>query len=223
MADHMIKMSEVPKGQRYQQFKDYYRTPLIFGLVIAVMLISILKTTVFSPKPDAYVVAAAKYDISTEFINAIENKFSEVGQDVNDDKKVLVSVTPITYNELALKTDPEVGVAMQTKMMGVLSTAENIMQIVDDDMYEYFMSQGLCGTYSDLGDKKDAFQKPSDEIIKIPLSEIPFFDSEEFKEEKDGLYMTIRPREGSQLGKSEKKIKNYENQIDAFINLFKLT
>lgn len=221
MADHMIKMSEVPKGQRYQQFKDYYRTPLIFGLIIAVMLISILKTTVFSPKPDAFVVMASKYDISAEFVDALENKYSEIGQDVNKDKKVLLSVTPITYNELALKTDPEVGVAMQTRMMGVLSTAENIIQIVDDDMYEYFMSQGLCGTYSDLGEDKNIFDKSLDEVIKIPLSDIPFFNSEEFSAEKDGLYMTIRPRDGSQLGKSEKKIKNYENQIDAFINLFK--
>ena len=221
MADHMIKMSEVPKGQRYQQFKDYYRTPLIFGIAIAVMLISILKTTVFSPKPDAYVVTASKYDISNQFLDTLENKYAEIGQDVNGDEKVLLSVTPITYNELTMKTDPEVGVAMQTKMMGVLSTAENIIQIVDDDMYEFFLSQGLCGTYSDLGDKTDVFQKPLDEIIKIPLGEIPFFESDEFKEEKDGLYMTIRPRDGSQLGNSKKKIENYENQIDAFINLFK--
>lgn len=221
MADHMIKMSEVPKGQRYQQFKDYYRIPLLCLIIGIVMLVSILKTTVFSPKPDAFLVITTSYDIASDFQTLTESLYSEKGQDFNGDEKALISVTPITYNELTMKTDPEVGMAMQTKLMGVLSSAENIMQIVDEDMFKLFEGEGLIGTYADLEDKENTFNKPLDEKIKIPLSEIPFFASEEYNGKTDGLYMTIRPRDGSQLGNKEKKIKAYNNQITAFMNLFK--
>ena len=221
MADHMIKMSEVPKGQRYQQFKDYYRIPVIVGIIAVIMVVSILKTTVFAPKPDTFMLVATNYTVDSEFTDKIKTQYAEKGIDFNDDGKCLISITPLEYNEVQLKTDPEVGMAMQTKLMAVLSTAENIMQVVDDGMYEYFLEQDLIGTYADLGDKAAEFENASDEIIKIPLSDIPFFKSEELLGKTDGYYMTIRPRAGSQLGDKEKKIKNYEEQIDAFVNLWK--
>ncbi|MBP3337474.1 MAG: hypothetical protein J6L59_03590 [Clostridia bacterium] len=221
MADHMIKMSEVPKGQRYQQFKDYYRIPLICALVGVIMVISILKSTVFAPKPDAYLLVATKNDVSAEFTASVETLYTENGNDFNGDEKNLISITPVSYNPLQAKTDPEVGMAMQTKLMAVLSTAENIMQIVDDDMFEYFSEQGLIGTYSDLGKSETEFGKAPSEIIKIPLSEIGFFKGEEFIGKTDGLYMTIRPRDGSQLGENKKKIARYEEQIEAFLTICK--
>lgn len=220
MADHMIKMGEVPKGQRYQQFKDYYRIPLVCVLIGIIMVVSILKTTVFSPKPDAFIVVATQRDISGDFATMVEELYTAGSPDLNGDGKSLISVNSIAYNELQMKTDPEVGMAMQTKLMAVLSTAENIMQIVDDEMYEYFLNQGLIGTYVDLGEHASAFENPAEEIIKIPLSEIPFFAEKNFEGITDGLYMTIRPRDGSQLGGKEKKIKRYEEQIDAFMSLY---
>ena len=224
MADHMIKMSEVPKGQRYQQFKDYYRVPTICAIIGIIMVISILKTTVFAPKPDAFLLIATKNEVSTELTMGIETLYAEVGNDFGGDEKRLISVTPASYNPLQAKTDPEVGMAMQTKLMAVLSTAENILQIVDDDMFSYFEEQGLIGTYSDLGKSETEFGKSPDEIIKIPLSEIEFFKNEEFSGVSDDfskLYMTVRPRGGSQLGNSEKKLAKYEQQIEAFLTICK--
>ncbi len=221
MADHMIKMNEVPKGQRYQQFKDYYRIPLICALVGVIMVISILKSTVFAPKPDAYLLVATKNDVSAEFTASVETLYAENGNDFNGDGENLISITPASYNPLQAKTDPEVGMAMQTKLMAVLSTAENILQIVDDDMFEYFSEQSLIGTYSDLGKYETEFGKAPSDIIKIPLSEIEFFKGEEFNGKTDGLYMTIRPRDGSQLGENKKKIAKYEEQIEAFLTICK--
>lgn len=220
MADHMIKMNEVPKGQRYQQFKDYYRIPVIIGIIVVIAVISILKTTVFSPKPDAFLLIASEAVCDEKFTEQIEEFYSKSGEDFNGDNKSLISITPVQYNDVQLKTDPEVGMAMQTKLMAVLSSAENILQIVDDELYEYFSNQGLIGTYSDLGEYATEFENESNDEIKIPLSEIPFFQNEVFSGKTDGFYMTVRPRDGSQLGGKKKKIENYENQISVFMTFF---
>ncbi len=221
MADHVIKMSEVPKGQRYQQFKDYYRTPLIIAVLCAIMIFSFIKTIVFRPRPDSFLLIATSYDLPEDFTASIEELYAVSGPDFNENDERLISTNHILYNPLILKTDPEAGAAMQTKLMAVLSSPENIMQIVDEDLFRLLKEQELIGTYSDLGEKASMFSNSPDEEIKIPLSEIAFFKNEAFIGKTDGLYMTIRPRDGSQLNGKEKKIAVYENQIDAFITFCK--
>ena len=220
MADHMIKMNEVPKGQKYQQFKDYYRIPVISGLIILVFAVSILKTTVFKPKPDASILLAASRDVSQDFITLFESFFAQTGLDFNGDGKCLMELNPVTYNEATMKTDPNMGMAMQAKLMGSLSTAESIIQIVDDYMYDYLDGQEIIGTYADLGDE-NVFGKAPEEKLKIPLTEVAFFSRSEFSGMLDGYYLTVRPKAASQLGDNAKKIAAYENQIKTLVTLCK--
>lgn len=219
MADHMVKFSEVPKGQRFQQFKDYYKWPSFAALFALIVLIIFIKAALFAPKYDAFLLVSTKETLLEDTIKQIEATYAEKGLNLNGDKINSVSITEITYsNEMSKKT-PNIAMAMQTKLLAAFASKENIIQIVDDESYDAFKAQDYIGTYKDLGAKGDIFDKDKSEDVKIPLSCVPFFENIDALENKDKLYLTIRPRIDAQL-KDKDALAEYERQLDVFFSFF---
>lgn len=216
MADHMYKPSEVPKGQRWQHFLDYYKIPFIATVCGIIAVISILKSTVFSPKPDVSILAVGGAFVSYEQWDAATAAMADMPLDYNEDGRSLVEIDSIPIDESTQKSDPEVYVAYQTKLMASLAAADCALQIVDENMYAYFDEQGLVGTYSEL---PDTLGHNADESIKIPLKQLAPFNT--MTELPDGLYMTLRPRDAMQLGHNKKKLAAFENQVDALMTMLK--
>lgn len=214
MADHMYKPSEVPKGQRWQHFKDYYRIPAILAACGIIAVISILKTTVFSPEADIKILAASSVYVDYKVWDEAAAAMSGMPFDYDEDGNSLAEFTSVQLDEYSRTNDPEVYTANQTKLTVSLAAAESALQIVDDALYTELEAEQLIGTYSEL---PDTLGHAPDEVIKIPLKELtPFKNLENLP---DGLYMTLRPRDAMQLGKSEKKLTYYENQIDALMTM----
>ncbi len=214
MADHVYKPSEVPKGQRWQHFLDYYKLPFIFAVIAIFAVISILKATVFSPKPDVAIIFATEFYVDSEMLEEIKTTAETLSFDINKDGKTLIDLDSVQLSETMMKSDPEAYSAYQTKLIASLSTAASALQIVDESMYLYLDSEGLVGTYAEL---PNTFGHAADEKIKIPLETLaPFSQIEGLPE---GLFMTLRPEDAMQIRGSEAKAEKFRKQIDLLMTM----
>ena len=212
MADKVYKFHEVPKGERWQYFKDYYRTPVIILALVAIGLVSLIKTTVFAPREDVTILAVSEQYVDYTLWDAVTQAMETMPFDFDKDDKSLAEISYVYLNESDKKNNPEMYTASQTKLTASLYAAESALQIVDDSFYDVFLEEELLGTYAEL---PDAMGHGKEEIIKIPLKELtPFKDVPGLPE---GLYMTLRPKAAMQLGKSEKKLAKYETQLQALL------
>ena len=210
MADHVYKFSEIPKGQRWKFFWDYYKIPTALIMIGVIALILILQTTVFAPKKDLAILSATQIYVARDTWQQAEEGFSSLPLDLNEDGRILVEINDNYMDSTMRETDPQTYMVIQSKLMASLSTAESALQIVDDDTYAYFEEQALLGTYAEL---PSAMGHNADEVIKIPLKELKPFKA--IQDLPDGLFMTLRPKAAMQLGDSEKKLADYEKQIEA--------
>lgn len=214
MADHTYKMSEVPKDKRKQQFKDYYLWPTIIGIGIIIIVVSILKNTVFSPDPDVQMLCVTSQYVQQEQWNRIGDKLEAAGVDYDQDKESIVQMESIFYNEAMQEEDPQMFIATQTKLIGDLSSPNYTIMICDDTMFHFLLQQNVVGTYHDLAGT--GLEGQEDEYVKIPLKQMAMF-TEEAAEMPD-LYVTIRSKEASRLT-SDKKIEQYNHQLDALVKM----
>ncbi len=208
MADHMYKPHEVPKGERWQYFKDYYLVKSICIALGVIALISLLKTTVFAPKPDVSMLIAHTTYIDNVIWEEATAAFQTLPLDLNEDGQILIDAGPIHIDPNMEKTDPEMYMASQNKLMASLATAEYALQVVDDALFESLSRDELIGTYAEL---PDAMGHNPEEIVKIPLQELAPFKTVE--NVPDGLYMTLRPKNAMQIGNSKKKLAHYDQQL----------
>ncbi len=215
MADHMYKLSEVPKGKRLEHFREYYMFKTVIWIVLIVSIISLLKTVFFAAKPDVKIMVATNEFLPQEIWADLQTEMTSFCSDYNEDGKSLIEMNVNTFDN-STKANAQQNTVATQRYMAVLAMAEHLIQIVDEEHYEDLKNQGLIGTYKDLADY-NTFKDESEEV-KIPLSSIGAF-----KDITDNMvnehYLTIRTREGSQLGDKKKKIKNYDNHVEVFARL----
>ncbi|MBE7048887.1 MAG: hypothetical protein E7393_05930 [Ruminococcaceae bacterium] len=214
MADHKYKPSEVPKGERWQYFLDYYKTPVIVGVVGIFLLISFLKSTVLAPEPDVSILASTSEFVHYDKWTSVQESISALPLDYDEDGETLVEIEYVQLDADAKPEEIEVHRSNQAKLIALLESAHCALQILDEEMFAYFYEQGLVATYGEL---PDAMGREADEVIKIPLSEINAFSS--VPELPEGLYMTLRPRDAMHMGDNKKKQAKYDHQLDTLMAL----
>ncbi|MBR5236606.1 MAG: hypothetical protein IKW06_04470 [Clostridia bacterium] len=214
MADHTYKPSEVPKGQRFQYFLDYYKWPFIITIILVIGVVSFLKSTVFRPKTDVPILVTSSIYVSHEIWNAATESMASMPLDFDEDGKSLATINYIYYDKAMEKTDLQNFLALQTKLAGSLAAAESALQILDEETFLFFNEQELLGTYSEL---PDTFGHAADELIKIPLKELAPFNT--INDLPDGLYITLRPKNAMQIGNSKKKLAFFEHQVEALMQM----
>lgn len=216
MGDHFVKLSEIPKGKRLSYFWDYYKIHTIVGILLIVAVISIVKATVFRTVPDSEIlIVTSGNKIHSDYIAKAEDILSTLPIDFNNDGKAIAEIQSISVSQADAPQDAELEYATQLKLSAVLTTAECIIQIADEDAYNFLDAEGLTGTYDELS----AYGFSGSEKIKVPLSETPLSD-QLISPYEDELYLTLRPKAASLLT-SEKKEENYENQLKLLAELIK--
>ncbi len=201
MADHMIKLKEVPKGQKLQYLWDYYRVPAIVTVISAIVVISLIKVIFFTSEPDINILLTTKNTVSDENINILNEKLDLVIEDYNDDDKKNHQTMPIVFNNEAAEQDPQYASAIYNKFVAELSTGLSIIQITDEEFFNRYETLECLATYAifdEFGVKAPEGDK--DAIVKIPLSEIKLFSDIKHNEE---LYLTIRPPMNSHIEKKK--------------------
>ena len=210
MADHMYKLSEIPKKQRFLHFLEYYKFQTIIVLVVVIISVSMIKAAFFTPSPDNSIVIATSKFVPLDAWGKLESEFYGFACDYNEDGKTLLD---LNVNTLDTSNDIDFqhyAIANQ-KFISTLATDEYIIQVVDETLFKFLKEERLIGTYAEFDGYNTG--KSADEDVKIPLSSI-----EGFKESAALLpsdyYITIRNRFSSHVEGSEKKIENYENHVD---------
>lgn len=214
MADHMIKLKEVPKGQKMRYLWDYYRIPALVTIIVVFVLYSIVKAIFFTPGPDINVLLTTKNTVSSENISNFNKALETVLEDYNNDGKKLHQTMPIVINDEAASEEPQYASAMYNKFVGELSSGLTIIQITDEEFYKYYEEQQCLATYDVF--KQFGVEMPEgnmDDVIKIPLSQIKIFSDVKHDEE---LYLTLRPPMNYHI-KNEKDKQFYINNLK-FIN-----
>ncbi|MBR3577116.1 MAG: hypothetical protein IKL42_06930 [Clostridia bacterium] len=212
MAENVRKMSEVPKGQRFQFFIDYFggRTLLI---IVGIICVAYIIYALNQPKPDARVLMASYEDFATqEVLGEIENAFNEQEMDFNEDGRVMMQVNYNYLDQKLMQTAPESYVTLQTKLMTSVGDTLQIYHILDESAYQLFYNFGAIGTYADF-EGYETGHAP-EEYVKIPLSEISAFDKEILGKDADKLFLTIRPKANAEVNRA-KNLDNYNDHIDA--------
>ncbi|MBE7038809.1 MAG: hypothetical protein E7404_07910 [Ruminococcaceae bacterium] len=216
MADHIVKFKEVPKGQRFQFFWDYYRIPTIVGIIVAVVVVSLIKTVFFTPDPDINILITTQYTFSDENLEEFNKQVELMLDDYNGDNKKISLATPIAYNEKISENDPQYAMAALTKFNVELASGLNIIQITDDEMYKRYEASECLANYKvfeEFGVKCPVDNKT--EIVKIPLSEIEVFSNIKHADE---LYLTVRPPM-VQHTKKDKDKEFYKANLNFIIKL----
>lgn len=210
MADHMYKLSEIPKKQRLAHFWEYYKIPAAIVIVVAIIALSMIKMIFFTPDPDnSILIATGKY-VPLETWDKLESEFYAIAYDYNEDGANILDLNVNTLDE-SNETDIQHYAVANQKLIASLSTDEYIIQIVDETMYKFLKEERLIGTYAEFIGYNTG--KPDSEDVKIPLKELDAFKESSSMLPND-YYITIRNRASAHVEGSEKKIKNYENHID---------
>ena len=208
MADHMVKLSEVPKGQRWQHFLDYYKYRVIIAVCLLIAAVPVVYYNFFEKKPDMMMLATYQIEVPETVWQEASEKISAMIPDYNEDGESLFLVEGIYADDSYAQKDGQMQMAYQTKLMAYLQEARYVLQIVDEEMYTYMEVQGCLAPYGEL---EDALGHAEDEIIKIPLKELKPFDSMDALPE--GFYMTLRPKEAISRGIHKNDPEYYDRQI----------
>lgn len=196
--DHIVKLKEVPKGQKLQYIWDYWRVPgilIIIGLFVA---ISLGKTIFFPPKVHMEVLFTCRYDVN-------EEQKTEMKKDLEDfyvaNEGDNYKLTYVRNNVEIADIQPEVYAADLSKLIVEITSASAYVFLADEDMFDALIADGLVSTYKEVG-------IDSDEYIKISADNV-------FKNDiyKGKFYFTLRPREVSQLY-NDKAVEKYEYSVN---------
>lgn len=211
MADHNVKLSEVPKGKRLAYFLDYYKIHTIVAILLLAATVSILKSTVFRTKEDAFILIAGTGSLSEQTVSDIRTALNSMDIDVNGDGKIKNDVVSVSFlsqeTENSKDTDMELEAAQSMKMSGVLSTGNYIIQIADEKMADYLIAQNVAAKPQDFSNK---YYTVDENYVKIPISATKL--AKVFGNYADNYFIVVRGKDRVSTG-SNKKMKNYENQI----------
>lgn len=196
----MLGFENVPKGKRLKYFKDYYLISTIGLIIIIIMVISILKATVFRTKEDINIlVTGAGMEYTKENSEAFKNAICDnYDIDLNGDgkEKLVVDEAFFVVRDSVDYRYAEQDIGVATKLAAVLETSFCTIQIVDEHMYTYLLGENMIETYENM----EKYGLKGEGYIKIPLSETNIDPKT-----KSPLYLTIRPEATSRLKPEEYK------------------
>ncbi len=196
--DHIVKLKEVPKGQKLQYIWDYWRVPGLLILIGLFVVISLGKTIFFPEKIHMEVLFTCRYDINDEQKNEMTKDLKDFYIANEDDN---YKITYVRNNVEIADLQPEVYAADLSKLIVEITSASAYVLLADEDMFDALVADGLVSTYKEVG-------IDSDEYIKISADKV-------FKNDiyKGKFYFTLRPREVSQLY-DDKALENYEYSVN---------
>lgn len=221
MADKFTKITDVEKGKRLSYFWDYYKIPLLVIIIIVCMCASLTYHIFFKPLPDTNIfIATVDKPITTYFTDNLEKTINDNLYDIDGDGTVKLKFDTILTSASINVADPEQQSAMATKFASILSVGKYIIEIVDEEAFNYLLEENLVADYKVLEeygyDNKDNFHG----FVKIPIENTSLGIVNGLDTIPNQLYLTFRaPTRNSD--KSGSGAVYYQNQVKFFISLLK--
>ena len=190
----MLGFENVPKGKRLKYFKDYYLIATVILIICILMVVSIIRVTVFREREDLNImVAAASSDYTYEhgdaIAEAIKNNY-DVDYNGNGNELVVMNEAILASSDITDYKSAEQDMASGMKLNAIIETSLCTIQLVDENMYNFLLKEEMIETYENL----EKYGLSGEGYIKIPLSETKL-DSKM----QDPLFLTVRPEASSKL------------------------
>ncbi len=227
-AEERAEEEQKPKApmtfkQKIANFWYHYRGTVIVVVVLLAIMGYLVGDLLFEEKYDLTVVVSTSYPMST--IQApLETVLEEYATDYDGNGEVNVGVSVVNIRDPESGgSDTEMDIASKAKIIGMLTTGDPILFLVDDVSYEYMYNgdffTDLSGYAKDGSeDSKNIKEKRfyiGDTTFEDDLMEEGGLIREEFP---DDLTFVLRDFEGLNTDDSDVK-KNYEYTESVVTNL----
>ena len=168
-----------PKEKR-ANWLYYHRIHFIIAAVVVLAAIGLVKDVFMKTEPDYQIGYFSDIYLNEQVELAIEERLSELGDDLNGDGQVVVQLNPYVINE----ADPT-SYTVQVSMVGDMSVGISDFYLVHDPVEfqeEYGVLTMTDGSYFDVGMDPEL-------CVRYHVKDCPVFDGLEFEED---LYLTRR-------------------------------
>ena len=197
--DKYMKLKDIPKGQRWAHFKEYYKLQTFMAVFFGILLIILVKDMFFSEKYDITITEATTRYYSEEVTGAMDTMFTEHSRDYDGNNKRNVAVFHITF-DTSVNADVQMFMAAQTKLLGQFQDENNSIFLLNEDIYEYLLGdEKVEDSYANLkevvGGSVTPLLREGDEY-RLYLKDIPAFqENETLQLISDDLFFIMRKEE----------------------------
>jgi hypothetical protein len=139
---------EIPKGfkARTEYLFYYYKWHAIIVLVVIILAILTIHDISSRPNYDYRLMIVSDLYLMQEDTDLLSKRISELGEDVNGDGQILVSVDPV-YLESSTAGDMQMIMAAQAKVIGEVTAGETYLFMFNKTGYDsMFKGQGIFGS-----------------------------------------------------------------------------
>lgn len=120
---------ELTPAEQRKNWWDYHKWHVVIGVVLAGFIINIFWTALSQVKPDYQIAFVGSYLLPDETAAALENRFAELGEDLNGDGKVVVTL--VQYVGSA-DIDAGMATASSVSLMGDVLECESYFFLLED-------------------------------------------------------------------------------------------
>ncbi len=204
------KWSEMTPKEKWTHFLEYYKWYAVIGVVVIALIAYTLAECAANVDPDLSILYAGPYPVGTEQQLEAEQAVAEHIEDYNGDGKVKASLMALYFaDDESGNSDPQMLMAMQTKLVVELSSGESQIFLMSESQYTQLKEQGTFSKLTELFGELPGGDEYSLALSETKLSQLPGF--------KDlpgdtRVAMIIKPEENS---KNEKRLEKF-SQSEAF-------
>ena len=203
-----IKLT-TPKS-KWDNFWFYHKWHVVIGAAVVLLVAFFIRDMLNQEHPDYQIGVITQNSYTDTVVEALEKKFEQVGEDLNQDGKVQVQVNVYTISD-SDKADPNVQMASATKFTADLTEGMSMIFLTDDQSFQKQQKANQMFAYL------DGATPPKDETdytkMRVALKDCKLFqkfDTEaptvEGKDFLENFSISMRVIKGSAVeGKADKE------------------
>lgn len=218
--DKYVKIWDVPKGQRWAHYWNYYKVHTIVGGFILILTISLIRDVFFQEKPDLVVTVASTKYFTTECDEELSRVLTSYARDYNGNNHKYIDKYQVTMSTEA-NADMQMVMASQTKLIAQFQNTDAAIFLLDQDIYDYLRSDEEEDLYADMavlvGDEAAPFV--SEDGKRIYLKELPAFQDNAEIQALPDLFFVIRSESNVNRKNKPEVSLTYQNSVDFLRNL----
>lgn len=197
--DKYMKLKDIPKGQRWAHFKEYYKIHTFAVIFFGFILITLVKDVFFQEKYDVVVTQAATRYYSEEVTDEMTRMFTEHARDYDGNGKRNVSVFHIPF-DTSTNADVQMVMASQTKLIGQFQDDNDSIFLINDEICKFLQGDESDEmTFANLKETVGGSVTPllrEESEYRLYLKDIPAFqESEILQRISDDLFFVMRREE----------------------------
>lgn len=218
--DKYVKLKDVPKGQRWEHYWNYYKIHTIVGGFLLIMGVMLIKDVFFREKVDLVITVATTGYFSEESNEELERYLNEYARDYNGNGHKLVDKYDIILST-DVNADPQVVMANQTRLLAQFQNTDAAILLMDEEIYEYLGSDDEEDLYADMVDLvgEEAAPLIREDRRRIYLKDLPALQDNEYIQRMPDLFFVIRDESNVNRKNKPEVAETYQDSVDFLRNM----